>query len=218
MTQRTLVVTEMDENIYYQSINDRMTRIAPVLSSKFAKYPMQFSTWLDPFTQTKEGKPTFMPQEHPPRTPPHEGDERYIDYIWGDGPCGKGYYHLLTKQAYKNLIDELENETPVIRCDCFVGDLGQLHDHMEVVSLLRHRSESDVPNDFEIARKINDTAQLNMRSTGNPCRKSKKIVSPSEKRHFPQSTAGSIRSFTKNIIHALASIPYPPKVQQPLEP
>jgi len=140
----------------YECLNSRLQQVAPVLASNYAKFPIQYTSWLDPFSQTENGKPTFMPQQKHPRTPPHERDERYIDYIWGDGVRGKGFYHLLTKQAYINLIHKLENEAPAIRCDCFAANLSEFHNQLEVLTLLRHRCESDVPNDFIIQRKFHD--------------------------------------------------------------
>jgi hypothetical protein len=142
----------------YDCLNSRLQQVAPVLASGYAKFPIQYALWLDPFSQTEDGKPTFMPHQKHPSTPPHERDERYIDYIWGDGVRGKGFYHLLTKQAYINLIHELESEAPAIRCDCFSADLSELHNQMEVLTLLRHRYESDVPNDVVIQKKFHHDA------------------------------------------------------------
>ncbi|GFH60448.1 hypothetical protein CTEN210_16924 [Chaetoceros tenuissimus] len=149
----------------YECLNSRMQDIAPILASQYAKYPMEFSLWLSPWSQTDESKPTFMPQNKAPKEPPHIGDKRFLDYCWGEGSRGTGYYHLLTKDAYVILIQDLENAAPSLACGCMTSrnnkNLSDLHNYMEIMELLKHRVNSDVPNDFEIANKINDIGIMN---------------------------------------------------------
>lgn len=149
----------------YECLNSRMQDIAPILASQYARYPMEFPSWLSPWSQTEESKPTFMPQSKVPKEPPHIGDKRFLDYCWGEGSRGTGYYHLLTKDAYVILIQDLENAAPSLACGCMGSrnskNLSDLHNYMEIMELLKHRVNSDVPNDFEIANKINDIGIMN---------------------------------------------------------
>lgn len=164
----------------YECLNSRMQQIAPILASQYTRYPIEYEEWLLPFSQTPDNKPTFMPQSTPPSSPPHEGDPRFLDYCWGNGHRGLGYYHLLTKDAYAILIQDLEDKistlsTCLTSFSClqrtvFANSTNirekSLHSHMEVIELLKHRLASDTPNDFNISKKLhNDVCNS---SQGNP--------------------------------------------------
>mmetsp|Transcript_12363 Transcript_12363/g.23166 ORF Transcript_12363/g.23166 Transcript_12363/m.23166 type:complete len:172 (+) Transcript_12363:125-640(+) len=88
----------------YNRINDELSRVAPVLSSPFARYPLHRERWLKPFETLSDGRPAFIPTSNFPHSLMNL-DTDIPDYVWGYGSLGKGYFHLLTKEAYKNLLD-----------------------------------------------------------------------------------------------------------------
>lgn len=91
-----------------EEVNEAFAFYCPELKVKCARYPMKYDRWLN-FKQTYEGKPTFIPAKT---------DEGLKDcYVYCKAaPCGKGYYHVLTKTAYVNLYTRLMSEGPPGGC------------------------------------------------------------------------------------------------------
>eukprot|EP01083_Nonionella_stella_P263765 895622_1 len=87
--------------------------------SKFGVFPMKESSWLDLDNKTESGQPAFIAHsiqmvngKEIPVT--HREDCNYnetvpvkTDYVFGTGPKGYGYYHLLTRHAYGILLQRI---------------------------------------------------------------------------------------------------------------
>jgi len=75
------------------------------------------------------------------------------DCVWGAGPQGWGYYHLLTKNAYKVLHYRLHKEaTPRQEWCCIRSSNPAVvaREDYDVVNLiLYNRSNASIPDDFK---------------------------------------------------------------------
>ncbi len=127
--------------------NERMQRVAPELKSKWAKYPLKGSSWLSPDASIDHGDGTkstaFIPH---PKDPGYALPPRKEDYVWGTGPKGFGYYHLLTRDSYVILNNRVRLNRPPPAC-CYLGD-AQANEDFDVVSeILWNRSLASAPDD-----------------------------------------------------------------------
>lgn len=143
-----------------QSFNADMIRIAPELDSVYGRYPIRFKNWLDPSSSTDKGEPCFIAS-------PDIGVKQ--NYVYGRGPLGNGYYHLLTKPAYVNLYGRLQSSAPSPGCCCFGGNDYQTY--QGVKDVMYNRYVGSIPDDVQAKKdalsKAKDTAQVWYQGTQN---------------------------------------------------
>ena len=125
-------------------INETLVRVAPELSSKYAKYPMTRKMWLSAKTKTEEIT-GFIPY---PRDSNFSSPTMKEDYVWGAGPLGQGYYHLLTKSSYSALYNRLYNQRVSGAGCCGCAESQEKIDHDEVKLIAYNRSIASRPDDF----------------------------------------------------------------------
>src|SRR5687767_13290009 len=90
-------------------INATMIKFLPELASTYAKYPMKRDRWYLINEKGLKGERLFYKEEN---------SGLKMDYVFGRGPGGPGYYSLLTKTAYINLYSRITSECPVGCCAC----------------------------------------------------------------------------------------------------
>jgi hypothetical protein len=125
--------------------NEKMVKVAPELASSFAEYPMTREYWLDPITKINDNTPAFISHPKDPNqltSPPLK-----IDYVYGPGPLGIGYYHLLTRESYISLHRRLRNEATV-QCCCFGSSTPGAEFQYEVKNIVYNRSIATRPDDI----------------------------------------------------------------------
>lgn len=124
-------------------INENMVKFAPELASEYARYPMnQGRTWLQVSGKTPNKDPCFI----------HSmvDDGLKEDYVFGPGPRGFGYYHLLTKPSYAALYARMTRESPVPGCFWFLYSKERRRyfaDYDEIERIVYARSRSKEPID-----------------------------------------------------------------------
>jgi hypothetical protein len=136
--------------------NAKMVRFVPELASEYAKYPMKYSRWFDPKEKDPKGKPCWIKSETDVGLKP--------DYVFGAGKFGRGYYHIMTIEAYQNLYARLMSEFPGGCCYCFISSARkEVDEYDDVKRIVYNRSVASVPDDGVAAKdaisKATDTAQ-----------------------------------------------------------
>mmetsp|Transcript_19417 Transcript_19417/g.55857 ORF Transcript_19417/g.55857 Transcript_19417/m.55857 type:complete len:204 (-) Transcript_19417:176-787(-) len=129
-------------------------QLVPELRSKFARYPLDRPRWIRPTRESNTpkadgGELTFIPHPKPPKG---QTNPVKMNYVWGPGTKGFGYYHLLTKESYTALAGRMHSEcAPPTPC---CGGANSKDDEarrkeLEHVYLLivNPRSQSPVPKD-----------------------------------------------------------------------
>ena len=90
-----------------EKINKSMKILLPETAGcKFADYPMTGSVWKTGKDKAPGGGYCFIRTED--KMPVDEGFK--TGYVWGSGPFGYGYYHLLTKAAHITLYNRINNK------------------------------------------------------------------------------------------------------------
>lgn len=109
--------------------------------------PFIVQMWVDPRGKTAEGKPLFIKGEG------SQEPARKDDYVYGPGPLGWGYYHLLTRVSYEILFRRMHSSTPFVCC-CFATKEArmQLSDHEDVRLIMYNRSVASIPDDKQAAK------------------------------------------------------------------
>jgi hypothetical protein len=131
------------------AMNANMVKFVPEFASEYAAYPLNRDRWLQPDEKDPKGRFCFV-----------KGGSNAVpkmDYVFGRGPFGEGYYSLLTKNAYKNLHARMTNEAPAGCCACSKAARKEIDEYDDVRRMVYNRSVATVPNDsskdaIEIAR------------------------------------------------------------------
>lgn len=124
------------------AMNAMMVKFIPELASEYARYPMQHDRWYD-------GKETGPKGERCWLKGPNTCMK--MDYIFGRGRYGEGYYSLLTKASYIHLYARMTNEPPGGCCACSAAARKELDEFDDVKRLIHARSVASVPDD-QVAR------------------------------------------------------------------
>lgn len=133
-------------------INQMMVLVAAELASPYAKYPLIASNggeskmWVAPEGKTAKGEPCFI--QGPGKYQPSMKD----DYIYGSGPLGFGWYHLLTRDSYHALHRRLLSSAPVPCCAFSKAARQELSDHEDVSAIVYNRSVASAPDDEQGAK------------------------------------------------------------------
>ena len=153
-----------------EEINRIMIKYVPELKSSYAKYPLNRNRWYEPNEKGPKGEPCFIPVSN---QRPEENIK--LDYVYGAGPYGFGYYSLLTKYSYDNLYRRVESMPPPSDC-CFCFRYKQqtrkeYDDYDDVKRLMYNRKVSPKPNDTLGAQaalsQAQHTAQLSYQTDQN---------------------------------------------------
>ena len=128
-------------------MNAKMANVAPELASEYARYPLKRKAWINPEGKTAKGEPCFIQA--------NGKASMKMDYVYGAGPKGFGYYHLLTRDSYVNLYHRLQKEAPVCCCTCSPSfrmvSQKEISDHDDVVRIIYNRSVGSIPDDEQAA-------------------------------------------------------------------
>jgi hypothetical protein len=122
-------------------MNAKMLKFAPELMSEYARYPLHRTRWLQVSDASPKGEPCFVSSSN-------EGLKMH--YVFGPGPRGFGYYHLLTRASYAALYARMTQESPVpLCCTCFLSKevRREYAEFEEVEKLIYTRSRSSRPDD-----------------------------------------------------------------------
>lgn len=130
------------------TMDAKISKFVPEMSaSKYARYPLTRERWLMPTEFSPEQKPCFIKGTTANGPPPI-----MEDYVFGRGPAGEGYYHLLTKESYKSLDARLTNEGPPVGdcCLCLKSKAARLEydAYDDVKRLVYNRSVASKPDDL----------------------------------------------------------------------
>lgn len=120
-------------------INAILKKLLPELDSKYATYPMTYTKWYTLGEKGPKGEPMWM------KSTVDAGVKQ--DYVYGRGPGGPAYYHLLTRNAYINLYTRISNECPIACCACSAPQRKAMDEWDSVKRIIHARHVSDVPND-----------------------------------------------------------------------
>lgn len=126
-----------------EDINIKLARAVPELASEYAKHPLTRQFWLEASTKTDEIT-GFIPHPKDPNFPNTAALREH--YVWGPGPKGYGYYHLLTRSSYKILNARLSHQSAV-GCCCLPQSDNQA-DLGEVKTIVYNRSIASRPDDM----------------------------------------------------------------------
>ncbi|KAL7551355.1 hypothetical protein ACHAWF_014555 [Thalassiosira exigua] len=133
-------------------VNARMARVAPELSSPYAKYPLSASggrKWVSPGGgTTPKGEPCWIQGQGKATAQTPRRDH----YVYGPGSCEFGYYHLLTRDSYNILFVQLQNKAPTACCAFGTETRRRISDHDEVQRLCYNRSIYSVPDDEQATK------------------------------------------------------------------
>jgi hypothetical protein len=125
-------------------MNAKMVKVAPELASSYARYPLHGQRWCDPKEKGPKGEPCFMA---------NAADAGLkLDYVYGPGRYGKGYYSLLTKDSYKILYPRILNQAPTGCCAFSKESRKEVDDWDDVRRLLYNRQMATIPDDAVGAR------------------------------------------------------------------
>ena len=124
-------------------INAKMVKLCPELASQYAKYPLKRKQWLSPNAKVDDKTKAFIASQSDTGPKP--------DYVFGPGPLSMGYYHILTRNAYKILYVRLTKEQPPVACCCFASkDSHNAYDEWyEVKTICYNRSIASIPDDAQ---------------------------------------------------------------------
>ena len=157
-------------------INHAMKQYLPETNGcTYADYPMEHARWYSPGDITPDGLACFLATDT--ELPQAQGAKQ--GYVWGQGPAGFGYYHLMTQAAHQLLYRRItrrrvDTGTPEpFGCCCFGGEetdprqkmpTGVSRDDIDDLRLLQHaRSVASIPNDMQAGKdalaKAQQTAQ-----------------------------------------------------------
>lgn len=127
--------------------NRKFAIVAPELASSYATYPLAKSHWVDFKGTTSAGEPCFVAN-------PEVDAIMKSDYVHGNGPLGRGYYHLLTREAYIALYARLTKTRPSGGFCCFgTQDVRQaMSDHEDVENIVYYRSVASKPDDVQAVK------------------------------------------------------------------
>jgi hypothetical protein len=120
-------------------MNAKMVKVAPELASSYARYPLNGSRWLMPKEKGPKGEPCFI------ASPTDDGLKP--DYVYGPGRAGKGYYSLLTRDAYNILHPRVAGQAPSGCCAFSAESRKEADDHDDVRRLMYNRQMATIPND-----------------------------------------------------------------------
>lgn len=90
-------------------INNALNEVPELKDNPLAKFPLQQQQWVAPEGTIDDGDPAFQPCDA------SRGVLR-TNHVFGPGPCGKGYYHLLTQRSYQILMHRLRQQTKGTTC------------------------------------------------------------------------------------------------------
>lgn len=122
-----------------EDINSILIKLLPECDSEYARYPMKYSKWLGLGEKDPMGKPAWIKRSW------NQGVIK--DYVYGRGPGGPAYYHLLTKIAYTNLYTRICNECPVACCSLNKQTRKSYDEWQRAKRIIHARYSSSKPND-----------------------------------------------------------------------
>jgi hypothetical protein len=127
-------------------MNAMMVNFAPELASEYAEYPTPLKYWLKATDTDPKGEPCFI-------AAPKDGQMKLKpNYVFGPGPKGFGYYHLLTRASYLALYARMTHENPVSCCSFNKAAREKYSDFDDVKRLVFARSRSSKPDDGNTSR------------------------------------------------------------------
>ena len=98
-----------------EEINTMLIKFVPELKSSYATYPLNGDRcWYGPNDTGLQGEPCFIAFGSEPSQ--HQGGQRKLDYAFGNGSLGIGYYSLLTQDSYIILHGKVANMVPPNDC------------------------------------------------------------------------------------------------------
>jgi hypothetical protein len=115
-----------------------LKKLLPELDSKYGAYPMAYTRWYSLGEKGPQGEPTWIKSDD-------VGVKK--DYVYGRGPGGPAYYHLLTKNAYINLYTRISSECPVVCCACSSAQRKAMDEWDSVRRIIHARHVSNQPDD-----------------------------------------------------------------------
>ncbi|KAL3929392.1 MAG: hypothetical protein SGBAC_012235, partial [Bacillariaceae sp.] len=122
-----------------EEINAVLKKLLPECDSEYARYPMAYPRWLKLGEKGPKGEPTWIKSEK------NVGIKK--DYVYGRGPGGPAYYHLLTTNAYVNLYTRISNESPG-GCCSFSSEAKEKVAEWDCANRIMHaRHVSKIPDD-----------------------------------------------------------------------
>ena len=99
---------------------------------------MRRKKWLTPNMTGPKGEPCYVKGEN---------NGVKMDYVYGKGPGGPGYYHLCTKTAYVNLYTRITSECPVMCCACTKAARIEYDEWDDVRLIIHARHLATIPDD-----------------------------------------------------------------------